>query len=283
MVLESILNFSTARKRPWDTFLMGVLYTTISLFVSYFIFEEYASIIMVFLTTLAAVPLFYTTINSEEKTDIQLSTENSILREHFRVILFLMFFFAGATTSLALWYTFLPSGMVEKIFTSQLTTLVNIDNSISGAVTQPGSFIQILLNNVHVLTITFFFSLIYGVGALFILVWNAAVIGAAIGHIIRSGFDQLVQYTGVQQIGSYITIFSSGFLRYIIHGPAEILAYFVGALAGGILSVAIVRKDVFGKKRKRIVRDITELLVIAFSLVFIAALVEVYIVPMLIG
>ncbi|MFH2028053.1 MAG: stage II sporulation protein M, partial [Nanoarchaeota archaeon] len=109
-------------------------------------------------------------------------------------------------------------------------------------------------------------------GAIFILTWNASVIGVAIGNFARSNITNAT---------SYFHVTSLGILRYMIHGIPEIAAYFVAGLAGGIISVAVIRHHFTSKKFERILYDSTDLLIIAMVLLFIAALIEVYITPAL--
>jgi uncharacterized membrane protein SpoIIM required for sporulation len=70
-------------------------------------------------------------------------------------------------------------------------------------------------------------------------------------------------------------------LRYMIHGIPEIGAYFVGALAGGIVSVAIIRKDLRGERSWKILQDSLILVIIAVLILVVAALMEVYLTPLL--
>jgi len=68
-------------------------------------------------------------------------------------------------------------------------------------------------------------------------------------------------------------------LRYMIHGIPEIGAYFVGALAGGIVSVSVIRKDLRGEGLWKILQDALFLIIIAIVILVIAALMEVYLTP----
>jgi uncharacterized membrane protein SpoIIM required for sporulation len=72
-----------------------------------------------------------------------------------------------------------------------------------------------------------------------------------------------------------------GLARYMIHGIPEIAAYFVGALAGGIISVAIIRRDLKGERMWRIFQDALILMLIAVAILIVAGLIEVYITPVL--
>ena len=57
------------------------------------------------------------------------------------------------------------------------------------------------------------------------------------------------------------------------HGSLEILAYFIGAIAGGLISAALTRRK--PKWFWFIFRDSAKLLVISIILLFIAGMVEV--------
>ena len=124
-----------------------------------------------------------------------------------------------------------------------------------------------------------FFSFFFGAGALFILIWNASVISAAIGNFFRVNIAEYAASVGLIKVGGYFHVFSLSLMRYFIHGLPEILAYFIGGLAGGIISIAISRHDVGTREFKKVLLDSLDLIVIAVGLLVIAALLEVYITP----
>ena len=65
MVLESLTNPFRAQNKPWQLFILGGVYATTGLFLGNWIFREYASLIMVFLTVMACIPLLYNTFKEE--------------------------------------------------------------------------------------------------------------------------------------------------------------------------------------------------------------------------
>jgi uncharacterized membrane protein SpoIIM required for sporulation len=132
-----------------------------------------------------------------------------------------------------------------------------------------------------VLTFAVLFAFIYGFGAIFILTWNASVISVAIGNFIRTNISNLANTIGFVGIGSYFQVFSLGILRYMTHGIFEILAYFTAGLAGGIISVAVIRHDFRTKKFEHIVLDSADLLIISIVILVVAAFVEVFVTPYL--
>lgn len=282
MVLESLINPLKAEKKPWDLLFLGLLYTSIAIFLSLWIFEKHASLIFVFLTVMACIPLIYSAIKSEEKKDIFLDDEKKILKEHSKVIYFLILLFIGITLAVALWYVLLPADTISNLFDIQQQTISGINAPATGKVIGHfDMFTKIFFNNMKVLTFCLLFAFIYGVGAIFILTWNASVIGVAIGNAIRSNLGQYANSIGLTKFAGYFNAASYGVLRYFIHGIPEIASYFIAGLAGSIISIAIIRQDFRTKKFENIILDSTDLIIIAVLCLLFAALVEVYITPVL--
>ena len=108
MVLESLLNPLKAEKRPWEMFFIGFFYSSVAILLSLWIFRDQASLIMVFLTVMACLPIVYNTMKFEESKDLVIKKETALLREHNKAIIFLAFLFFGITLSFVTWYIFLP-------------------------------------------------------------------------------------------------------------------------------------------------------------------------------
>src|SRR3989338_1445961 len=99
MVLESIISPEKAESKPWETFFIGFAYMTVAIVLSLWIFEDEASMVMVFLVVIASIPLVYNTMNFEESKDLLISKESSLLKEHNKAVSFLMFLFLGTTAA----------------------------------------------------------------------------------------------------------------------------------------------------------------------------------------
>ncbi len=282
MVLESLMNPFKAERKPWEMFFIGFLYSSVGIILSLWIFKDQASLIMVFLTVMACIPVIYNTIKLEEKKDMIIDKESTLLKEHNKAIVFLMFLFIGITLSCVVWYVFLPITTTNILFDKQTQTIQSINNLVSGSTSQQFPvFFKILFNNIKVLSFAILFAFIYGAGAIFILTWNATVIGAAIGNFMRSNFSNFAASVGLVKVGSYFQVVSIGLLRYSIHGVPEIVAYFYGGLAGGIVSVAIIRHHYHSEKFSNILFDASELLIISIAFLLVAAFLEVFITPLL--
>lgn len=282
MVLQSLFNPFNVKQKPWELFLTGFVYSILGLVLSYFVFREVAGILMVFLIVLAAVPSLYVTIKNEEELDLKYESEFILLKEHSKVIFFLLFLFLGITMALVLSYVFLPQEVVSSIFNLQERAISsvnqNIQGGITGGVAKLDYFVKIFSNNLKVLFFCLLFSLLYGTGALFILTWNASVIAVAIGGIVKTELAQTASLVGFASLSAYFGATAYGFFRYMTHGILEIAAYFVMGLAGGILSVAIIKHNL---QEDRVLIDTLDLIFISLGLLLIAGLIEVYITPLL--
>ncbi len=273
MVIESLVNPFKAERNPWEMFFVGLFYSSVAILLSVWVFKPHASLVMVFLTVTACVPIMYGTMKLEEKKDLEIESEKILIKEHGKALSFFIFLFLGITISFTLWYIFLPADITQSVFSIQTKTITDINTQITGqSINQLALFSKIFLNNLKVLIFCLIFAFIYGFGAIFILTWNASVIGTAIGNFVRSN---------VTSVGHYFEITSLGLLRYMIHGIPEILAYFMGGLAAGIVSVAVIRHDFKSDKFRHVLLDSADLLLLSLATLLIAALIETFITPVL--
>ena len=188
--------------------------------------------------------------------------------------------FLGFFIAFIVWYVVLPSDVTQILFRTQTETIQAVNGATGKAIDPLGPIVKIFLNNIRVLALCILFSFLWGAGAIFILTWNASVGGAFIGNLIRTKLSAL---GGNASIMNYFHITSLGLIRYLPHGVLEMGAYFVGGLAGGIISVAIIRKDYKTPKFEKILFDASDLILIAVVILMMAAFVEVFITPGLVA
>ncbi len=291
MVLEGFIDTLRPENKAWKLIFYGFILASVGSFLGLWIFRTYASLIMVFLVTLGCIPLAYSVIKREEEKDLTDLEEKVLLKEHAKALATFMYLFIGVTFGLALWYTILPPSTISSLFESQISTLNTINpNSVKshivGMVTGYasgafGALTNIFLNNLKVLVFCILFSFVYGTGAIFILMWNASIIGTAIGNILRSGLAEAATLIGASAASKYFETFLTGLFRYAIHGIPEILAYFTAGLAGGIISIAVIRHDFGSRKFEHVVLDSADLLITSLILLVVAALLEVFVTPII--
>jgi len=281
MVLESIITPWKAERKPWELLFIGAVYSSIALFLGLLVFEEYASLVMIFLTALAAVPLLYSTIKFEESKHLRVQNESSLLVEHSKAITFLLFLFLGAAIAYSVWYLVLPAETTINLFSAQSETITTLNQKVIGQTTSLDILSKIFLNNIKVLIFCVLFSFLYGSGAIFILMWNASVIGVAFGNFFRTHLADVVASSGFSTLSSYLFVTSLSVLRYAIHGIPEIMAYIIAGLAGGIISVGIIRHNFGTKSFEKILLDASDLILIAIFILFVASILEVFVTPLL--
>ena len=120
MVFESLINPIKAEKKPWEMIIIGIVYSSVAILLSLFIFREYASLVAIFLTVLASVPLIFSAIKMEEKKDMEFDDEVFLLKEHSKAVSFFIMLFIGFVVSFSMWYVFLPDNVVRDLFEVQI-------------------------------------------------------------------------------------------------------------------------------------------------------------------
>jgi uncharacterized membrane protein SpoIIM required for sporulation len=285
-MLEMLVNPKKAEKRPWEMFFIGAFYSTVSLLLVKWIFagdpvlSKYTGILVVTFVVMFSIPFMYYAIKNEEEKDLHIRGFKALLKEHTKALTYFMFLFLGFIVAFSFWYIVFADG--NQNFRAQIETycIINkpayFDECVSeygvshvskttAFLTAKEKIVNIFANNIYVLIFTLVFSLLFGAGAIFILAWNASVISAAIGIFSESNLAQL----------------PLGLMRYMIHGVPEIGSYFAGALAGGIISIAVIRHDIHSEKFWIILQDSLNLVILSVVLLFVAALIEVFITPVL--
>ena len=274
MVFENILDYRVAEKKSFLVFLYAFILTTISIFVGSMIFPESASIVFLFLITIPAAQMVYNELKEDEKEDEKSPCiDCNFIERNERIVKVYSFLFLGCLFAVSFWHTLLPAGEYDFLFSRQIETIENIRSDIPDAQTgnafksNANSFFEITINNFRVMFVAFIFSFVFGSGALFIIFWNASVIGVfvsqmavEIGHIGIPGMAHMLVLTSI-----------------FLHGMPEAIAYFIAGIAGGILSIGIIR----GKHDKIIMKDAFVLFCTSLLLIVFAGFVEVWISPFL--
>src|SRR3989338_3435062 len=285
-MFELLVNPIRAEKRPWEMFFIGAFQGILSLILTQWIFSgdpvlsKYTGILVVTFSVMFSSPFMYFALKNEEEKDLKIKGFYRLLKEHGKSLTYFMFLFLVFVVAFSFWYIAFENG--NQNFRAQIETycMINRPTNFDACVSEYGletlskttafltaqeKIVNIFANNVYVLIFTLVFSLIFGAGAIFILAWNASVISAAIGIFSKSNLLNL----------------PLGLARYMIHGIPEIAAYFIGALAGGIISIAVIKHDVRTEKFWIILQDSLNLVILAVIILFLAALIEVFVTPVL--
>jgi len=262
-MLESLISFREINEKPYLTAIWSFVICSIAVLISSQIPMAIPGTTPGFLTVLfSLIPSVYFItglIKREERLEeryINHHYEKKFWIRHGKDIFILLFYFAGLTAAFAVWSFFLP----QDFFHSQISKINEIQGlagGMTGSAIGVENFNRIFINNVQVVLFSFIFSFIFGAGAIFIIIWNASVLGVYIGQLSKHLW--------------HIPIVSLSFLP---HGIFEIGGYVCAGLAGGLISAAIIRKN-SSHVLKIITLDSLKILILATVLILIGAGIEV--------
>ncbi|MBU3896539.1 MAG: stage II sporulation protein M [Nanoarchaeota archaeon] len=268
MVLESIFSAKTLERKPVDMLFLSMIVTLVCIYVSYMIFPEYAGIIMPLLVTVTISPVMFKIFRIEEQTEREQAEHKinkSFWDRHDETIIIFTMFFVGSFLAVFFVAILAPGVFIEQSFSQQIGAINAINPptaSFTGAVISPSILEIIVWNNMKVMFFSFLLSFLIGTGALFILSWNASILAIYLASFIRQGLynDFFLKSVGIAP-----------------HAPVEIFAYFFAGIAGGILSVGIIREKLNSREFLLVFKDSLIMLALAFGAVIFGGLLEVFI------
>lgn len=290
MVLESIIGEKNIRKHPVFIFFITLLICFGSIFFADVMFPTHSSILSIAFITIGLVPLVFNVLSDEEAEEAaQRKNFTTFFARHFNLIMLCVWIFIGVIVAFTVYYSFSPPDMRSFLFEEQIKNFCSISGSSSCDGATPFSISSVVgkfggaasfdfdaclsssstltsctwlifENNFKVLLFTIVLSLLYGVGAIFMIVWNASILGVFFGEMILMG-----------NIDKGVGLFQSMLLG---HGPPELLAYVFGALAGAILSAMVARGEFLKSEEKIIIKDVLFLSALAVFSVAYGAVTE---------
>jgi uncharacterized membrane protein SpoIIM required for sporulation len=223
----------------------------------------YAGIVGPLLITIVMTPVVYRIFIMEEEVErleAEHKTRKTFWDRHDEAIKVFSFFFIGNFLAIMAIVVLLPESFVAVAFAPQLADIAAIQ-AIAGAALAKPILTIVVLNNLKVMLFAFALSFLLGTGAIFILSWNASILALYLGDFIRQGLyaEFLIRTAGI-----------------IPHAPIEIAAYFLAGIAGGMLSVGVMREKLRSPEFRLVLRDSLIMLSLGILAVGLGALVEVY-------
>lgn len=268
-MLEFIFSAERIKKNPIYAFFSGAMITLISFVISLLVFPSAAGLMTVFFVTMTIVPFATNVFIKNEFLEKQKNKPGFFERHEFILKTYTLFFLA-VVFGLSFLFHVMPAGEAERAFSSQMQAM----DKINFRSTNPGDFYIILSNNLKVSVISFLLSILFGAGALLVLSWNASIIAVFIGGISK-GFMPVYSSLGAAAVPiSYVHGLPIAILSIFLHGIPEITSYFLSGLAGGLISVALIREKVWSPEFNRVAKDGLMLLVASLALVVVAAFLE---------
>ncbi|MBS3088082.1 stage II sporulation protein M [Candidatus Pacearchaeota archaeon] len=267
-MLDLLFNPEKAERHPIEILIIASFYSILSIVLGLWIFKDSTSLAIIFLTTLSCLYVVQGAIKMEEKKEKNWNDESWLLQQHKSIAILILMLFLGFTFSFAMSSFFFPPEISQTVFEMQGSSVDHI-KLITGKATDTTSTItNIFKNNTKIILISLVFAIFYGAGAIYIIAWNASVMGFVIGSVARETFG--------------LAALPISFAKYFLHGIPEMLAYILAAIAGGILYFAFIKGDLTNKdKLKRIILDTLSLILIAILLLLFSAILEVYVSPLI--
>lgn len=264
-MIESLVSIEEIHEKPYYMFIWAVVLGSIAVLISNAISYQIEGPVSINLSGIFSVlfivfPAAYFIIlliqqeEAIEEKDIEKHLKKSLWKRHGKYLFALIFFFLGLTVTFAFWAVIMPS----NFFQVQTLKINQIQGKVVDFASGISSFNSIFSNNLQVMLFAFIFSFIFGAGAIFIIVWNASILGVYVGMLSKSIWG--------------VPIVSLGFLP---HGIPEIAGYLCAGLAGSLISVAILRKNKI-EVIKGVALDSLKLFILALVLIVLAAFIEVY-------
>ncbi len=236
MVLDFLVSPSQATKEPWSLILATFVFVSFGVLVELYL-PIRGSIIVFAMVPL--IPLVWMVLMREEEAEeAELEAfqhgkgKLNLFSRHVDLWEVFAFFFIGATLAYTFWFALLPPETTSGLFADQLREVNLIRGSaIQGqffnTAAQENQFWFLFNHNLQVMGLMILFSLVYGIGSIYLLLWNASIIGVVIGGKVHE--------LGIS--GAFI-----GFLGLLPHGIFEMSAYFLASIAGGLFSMEFMKR-----------------------------------------
>ncbi len=153
---------------------------------------------------------------------------------------------------------------ISLYFPDAFETQLDIIGAAGYAVEPTAAFTSILFNNMTVFAAIFLLSLIITSAGVFIVSWNASVMGAFFAHLISELPTSTALLVGTSEVPTP--------LAFIPHGTLEMLGFIVAGITGTLMSAAIYRKHF----QKSTWKDLMVLLASGAILVILGAIIEAF-------
>ncbi len=286
MVLEQLVSPARVRREPQDLLVVSALFVSFGVLVQLFLPSVRGSAII--FAMIPAIPLVWSLIFREERMEekelmIVVGNKYNFFTHHKTLIEVFSFFFLGAVIAYAFWYAVLPEDLEKLVFSDQINELKNIQTTMAGIAANAAAgvsgvtqtlevtagvtglvinqtlFWTLFYHNLQVLALMFLFCLLYGIGSIYMLLWNASIIGVVVGKRVQlEGFFGL--FTGIASL--------------LPHGIFEVSAYFIASIAGGVLSMSIAHRHHNKQFFYVLLLDVFTLAIVSLVLLAIGALIE---------
>lgn len=267
MVFEQLFTPEKIARHPEYSLYLGVVYTLIAFATSYLLFiniPSFVGISTILFTIILTVPLTASLFRYEEQLELK---EKGFFKKHKIVTDFFIYFFIGVFIV----FFVLALALPDKIFSqSQLYGLPVQMTGQGSPLNVPDSLLisAIFKNNLLVMLIAFALSLFYGSGALFLIILNASIFASALAEVVRTTVPVGTFLTKYSFVGCNLGIM-------FFHMLPEVAGYLLAAIAGGVLSKALIKEKFLSPNFLKVLKSAFFLLFLAIIIIYFAAVIEV--------
>ncbi len=259
-MLEQFLDRKIVTQHVSLIFILSTFYV----FVAYIVQEIFFPadpVTLPILLALLLVPSLHALISNEE--ELERATENFWSRHGL-----ILRCYGGAFAGILLGFLILGFLNAENLaypLNQLLQTHLNpalIDSFVQQPYYADGStFLSLFSHNLQYVLIGFFLALFYGVGSVFLIAHTGYLFAAFVFFLFQKSASPF-QLTGI----------------WLLHMIPESFAYLIAAIAGAILSYAVVQEKLGSLQFKNVTWNVVLLLVVSILLLAVAAFLETFVV-----
>ena len=273
MVLEHIFPEDWLEHKSIYSFILGVVYSIIGIFIASVLFPGDPALVAVAVTSMLLLPELYKIFSIEERKESleQKVSLRSLWRDDLEVVRIYIFLFLGILLVYALGTVILPNFQINTLFREQLEIRYGqgFNGSATSSLFSDGLFWELLSNNFLVLMACFILALLSGDGAIFLISWNASVWGTIFGLTAKNA----ALFTGK----SAFLLFGAIMLIVFPHMIFEAISYFLSAIAGSVISKDVLLEEFASDRFFEVFGFNLYLLIFGLIFLVLGALVETFV------
>src|SRR3989338_751043 len=251
LIFKKAMSPDNLKKNMRSAAFVSLLLVVFGFFISMFIFYSALSLATVAFSSLLLLPYNMNVFHMRAKCASR--KWSHIFHRHNELIKFYLYSFFGMAVAYAMLFALFPPDLSDHLFSSQMSA-----TGLAGNFSNPEIFFEIISNNLVLVFVAFALSIFYGAGSLYILNYNASLLGMLYGNVFRI------------LIWSVPSIWLVNPILYLPHTILEIIGYLLAAVAGGILSEINLSHI-----NRRYLLDSITLLIISINIILMAGYIEV--------
>lgn len=268
-MFDKILSAKNVESNANYALFAGVFFTLVSFITSYVLFKRtqaFVGVATVLFAVVLSLPILVKLFDA-----VPLNNQSSFFKKTRHLYDFYVYFFIGSFVVFFLLSLAVPSKVLsaDQLFGTETKIILAQKAGLPPPpVDQSDLIVGIFKNNFYVMAISFILSLLYGAGSLLLLTLNASIFASSLSSVIR----QTALSTDVVHL---YTVMSCNMGVMFFHMIPEVTAYFLSAIAGGVLSYAVGKEKLFSSHSFKIIRNSLMLFAAAVIVLIIAAVIEV--------